>query len=474
MAENSDNPVRALPAVHVLLERPEAGELVAGFGRSMVVDAVRQSIAECREALLGGASAGSADPEALIRRAAEMLDGAGRPSLRRVINATGIILHTGLGRAAMPYTVRGRLGELTGYCNVQMDLETGGRIKREQCLRELVHDLTGAESALLVNNNAGATLLVLRALAQGREAVVSRGELIEIGGSFRLPDIMRESGAILREVGATNKTHPRDYEDAIGANTALLLKAHKSNYCIVGFTQEVDIAVIAEIGKRHAVPVVDDLGCGALVDLERFGLRHEMTMRESLEAGADIVLSSTDKLIGGPQGGLIVGRAELLDKMRSHPLYRALRVGKMTLAALEATLRVFRAPERLPQDHPCYAMMAKSPTDLRERAECLCGLISSRCPGWEVTVIEHTSYLGGGSLPGTGMESFAARIVSPAMPAGELAAAFRTAEPPVISRVKDESVILDARTILPEEMGEVAEVAGNVAARARGTEARVR
>jgi L-seryl-tRNA(Ser) seleniumtransferase len=458
MKDKAKKTARDLPSVSALLEMPVATDMVVQHGRTAVVEAVRKVLADLRSEIVSGGSIETAacEASAILRKVDMAMQYAGRARLRRVVNASGIILHTGLGRAVMPYTVKETLpGLMTGCCNVQMDLKTGQRMRREDCVIDMVRELTGAEEALVVNNNAGATLLVLRALAEKKEVVVSRGEMIEIGGSFRLPDIMSESGAVLKEVGATNKTHARDYENAIGPQTGLLLKAHKSNYGIVGFTSEVGIGEIAEIGRRHGIPVVDDIGCGALVDLAQYGLEHEMTMRESLEAGADIVLSSTDKLIGGPQGGLIIGRKDLLDRVRSHPLYRALRVCKMTLAALEATLRVFREPEFLVERHPLYGMIGGSLADLETRAKDVARRISESRSDWIVAVTETSSKLGGGAAPLSEIPSFAVSINSSAQSASEIALEFRTAEPPVIARVKEDTVLLDMRTVSKEEVDDV-------------------
>jgi L-seryl-tRNA(Ser) seleniumtransferase len=304
---------------------------------------------------------------------------------------------------------------------------------------------------------------VLRALASGREAIVSRGELIEIGGSFRLPDIMAESGAILREVGTTNKTHLRDYQRAIGPATALLLKVHKSNYDIVGFTREVTIGELATLGQGAGVPVVDDLGCGAMVALETYGLGHEMTLRESLAAGADLVLSSTDKLIGGPQGGLIVGRRALIDRLRAHPLYRALRVCKLTYAALDATLRLFQSPELLTQTHPLYAMLARTPEELAAQARALAAALAARLPAWTIDVVAHEAFLGGGSLPGQRLPSQAVRIQAPGLPAAALARRLREAPRPVVARLHRDAVLLDMRTVVPDELAAVVATCGDAA-----------
>ena len=443
-----------LPAIHRILGTEAAQDATTRFGYDAVVSAVQTIVAETRALLLANrpVAPDALAPETIARQAAERLAADMRPTLRPAINATGILLHTGLGRAAMPEAARLAVASAAGACNLQMGLTDGARIHREHVIRQLVLDLTGAEDVLLVNNNAAATMLVLRALAVGREVVVSRGELIEIGGSFRLPDIMEESGARLREVGTTNKTHLRDYEQAISPDTAMLLKVHKSNYDIIGFTKEVGIADLAATGHARGVPVLDDLGCGALVGLEAYGLPHEMTMGESLAAGADLVLASTDKLIGGPQGGLIVGRRDLIERIRNHPLYRALRVCKLTLAALEATLRLFRNPARLAETHPLYAMLAKTPPALERQAGALAqslrGIIDA-----PVAVVAHDAYLGGGSLPGQAIPSFAVRIQPRDGQAAVLARGLREAVLPVVSRVHHDAVYLDMRTLAPDECG---------------------
>ncbi len=448
---------RDLPAVEAVLTLPEAAELIAAHGRDPALASIRAVLDELRAAILKGVSPapGGCAAAAILERAAGDLERARRPRLDRAVNATGIILHTGLGRAPLPAAARAALDRVTGYCNLQHNLQTGRRDRREECVRELVRELTGAEDALVVNNNAGATFLLLAALAAGREVVVSRGELIEIGGSFRLPEIMQASGAVLREIGTTNKTHLKDYENAVGPRTALLLKAHKSNYKIVGFSKEVGIAEIARVGKRQRVPAADDLGCGALIGLERFGLDHEMTVRESLAAGAALALFSTDKLIGGPQGGMIAGRAKLIEKIRAHPLYRVLRVGKLTLATLEATLRLFKAPDLLARTHPLYALIAKTPAEMQAQAEELKAALALQRPDWELAVSEEISYLGGGSLPEAGMPSFAVRIRAPDLRADQLARQFRLAAVPVIARVAEGRVVLDLRAVLPGDVPDI-------------------
>ncbi|MBM4142486.1 MAG: L-seryl-tRNA(Sec) selenium transferase [Lentisphaerae bacterium] len=457
MSNDKNRLLRRLPGVDAMLERAAAAPLAGRFGRRPLTDALREALDALRARIMAGAGPADAEfePDAVIEAAARRLAEAEQPRLRRAVNATGILLHTGLGRAPMPPAAREALARVAGPCNVQLALDTGARIRREETIRDVVREVTGAEDCLLVNNNAGATLLALAALCRGREAVVSRGELIEIGGSFRLPDVMEQSGAIMREVGTTNKTHVRDYEAAVGPNTGLLMKVHRSNFSIVGFAKELGIAEIAAVGKRHGVLVADDLGCGALIGLERYGLPHETTMRESLEAGADIVLASTDKLIGGPQGGLIAGRAEVIARVRSHPLYRALRVCKLTLGAVEATMRLFRAPDLLPARHPLYAMIARTADEVARQAGEVAAAVRARRPGWSVQARADEARLGGGSLPDSTLPSSVVAITAPDRPAENLAAAFRAAAVPVVPRVHEDAVLADMRTVLPEEVADV-------------------
>jgi L-seryl-tRNA(Ser) seleniumtransferase len=453
--KSSKDRLKSLPAVDALLAVPGIVPLIEEHGRQVVVAAVRRVLERFRDEFLSGGDEKAPSAKSVIAQAAAALRAEFRPRLRRAVNATGVILHTGLGRAVMPGAAGEALSTMTGCCNVQMDLLTGERIRREECVRDLARDLTGAEDVVLVNNNAGATMLILKALAEGKETIVSRGELIEIGGSFRLPEIMRVSGAVLREVGSTNKTHLRDYERAIGPDTGLILKVHKSNYQIVGFSGEVGIADIAKVGKKHGIPVVDDLGCGALVDLEQFGMKHEMTARESLAAGADVALFSTDKLIGGPQGGMIVGRSDLLARIRKNPVYRALRVCKMTLAALEATLRLFKSPELLSRTHPVYMMIAKRAEEMEQQARKVSDGIAAIQPDWDVCVVEDASFLGGGSLPGSKLPSCAVRVRSKSRSAEQISGQFRSAPVPVVPRIREDCVLLDMRTVFPSEVDDV-------------------
>src|SRR5262245_16071710 len=335
----TDNPFRRLPAVNDVLAAAALRELAGRHAHEHVVAAVREELNELRRRLSAGEVA-VPDAAAVAERAAARLGQAFRPKLVGVINATGIVLHTNLGRAPVAEEAAKAAQEAaSGYLNLELDLGSGQRSSRQDAIREWVCRLTGAESATAVNNNAAATVIVLRALAMGKEVVISRGQLIEIGGSFRIPDIMAVSGAILREVGTTNITRLADYERAIGPNTGALLQVHSSNYRISGFTKSVPLEDLAALGKKHGLPVIDDIGSGALVDFARFGFRDEPVARASIAAGADLVLFSGDKLLGGPQAGIIAGRKEWVQKIEKDPLMRAFRLDKMTLAALEATLR---------------------------------------------------------------------------------------------------------------------------------------
>lgn len=448
--------IRRLPSVSRVLETGEAKQLVERYGHSEVVAVIQTVIDRSRGQLLAGKEEGViVSMESVLREVEEGLARQEAPILKPAINATGVLLHTGLGRAMMPEVARQAVASVAGCCNLQMDLADGARLHREHVIKELICGLTGAEDVLLVNNNAAATLLALRALANGKEVVVSRGELIEIGGAFRLPDIMAESGCVMKEVGTTNKTHLRDYERAITAETALLLKVHKSNYDIVGFTHEVGIGELVTCAHARGLLALDDLGCGAMIGLEQFGLAHEMTLAESLATGADVVLSSTDKLIGGPQGGLILGKASVIERIRKHPLYRAMRVCKLTLAALEATLRLFKNPAKLTQVHPLYFMLARAPDELGRQAEVLAQRLRSLLRGVGVSVVPHEAFLGGGSLPGQTLPSYAVRI--DAEEAAEFARRLREAKVPVVSRVHDGAVYLDMRTLFPSECDTVVE-----------------
>jgi L-seryl-tRNA(Ser) seleniumtransferase len=414
-----------------LRDLPSVDELARGSDDPLAVDAARTVIARAREEIRAGA-----DPGDLEQRLADEVAAARRPQLRRVVNATGIIAHTNLGRAPLAAEALARVMEAArGYSNLEYDLARGSRGSRQDHVAPLLGRLTGGEAALVVNNNAAAVMLVLAALAEGREVLVSRGELIEIGDGFRIPDVLARSGARLREVGTTNRTRAADYERACGSETALLLRVHQSNFRLVGFTERPTLAELSQVARSHKVPLVDDLGSGALA-----GLGDEPTARESLTAGADLVCFSGDKLLGGPQAGIVVGRAELVERLRRHPLQRALRADKLTVAALEGTLALhLEAPERI----PVLRMLREDVTAVRERAERLAELVGG-------AVEETVARAGGGALPLAELPSYACAVEE------ELATKLRTGEPPVVALVRDGRTLLDCRAIADDEVEPVA------------------
>jgi L-seryl-tRNA(Ser) seleniumtransferase len=453
--------LRRLPSVSELLTGERVSAWLAQHPQSMVTDCLRVAVDHLRDQILGDSAghcgAQHVNADAILDRANLELSKRNQLRLRGAVNATGIILHTGLGRAVLPScVVDGMVEELKGYTTLAVDRETGERINRDQMVEALLCELTGAEAATVVNNNAAATMLVLAALAVDHEVIVSRGELIEIGGAFRLPDVMAQSRAQMVEVGSTNRTHLRDYENAITERTALLFRAHPSNYRIVGFTSAVPIAALAELAHARGIAAVDDLGAGALVGLERFGLPHEPTMAESITAGADVVLASTDKLIGAAQGGVIVGRRDLIARIRKHPLARAVRADKTCLMALERTLPLFRDPDRLERDHPTYHMLATPMSTLSRRADDLAAALKTAAPDADIAVDDGFGYLGSGSLPTEAMPTKVVRLRTRAVKASRLARALRLDDACVFTRLADDAVVMDTRTITDAQVGVIA------------------
>ena len=428
----STNPLRELPSVDELLGREELAALAESHGRPQVLAAARAALERAREDVRAGFPAGD-----LVMRTTAELEGRLAPRLRRVVNATGIVVHTNLGRAPLAESALARVQEVgAAYSNLEYDVAAGARGSRQDHVAAVLRELTGAEAALVVNNNAAAVLLALAALGEGREVIVSRGELIEIGDGFRIPDVLARSGATLVEVGTTNRTRLADYERAIGERTAALLRVHQSNFRIVGFTEHPSVRDLARLADRHELPLVDDLGSGALVET-----LDEPTARASIEAGAHVVTFSGDKLLGGPQAGLAVGRADLIERMRRHPLQRALRADKLTLAALEGTLAVYRAGSR---ELPVLRMLDEPPETVRARAERLAGLTGG-------SVEQTVARSGGGALPLAEIESYACALEL------ELAEALRLGEPAVVGIVRDDRLLLDCRTLTDAEVDEVAE-----------------
>ena len=442
--QHADNPFRNLPQVQRLLELPAANSLCAEFGRAAVVAALRETLDGLREQMSAGLMSNVPDAHTVLARSSEKLADKRRRGLRRTINATGIVLHTNLGRAPLAPEAIAAVEEVaTGYCNVEFDLDTGKRGSRTQAIEPLLRELTTAEAALAVNNGAAAILLALSALANGCEVIVSRGELVEIGGSFRVPDVIRQGGARLVEVGSTNKTRLGDYRAAIGPRTRVLLKVHQSNFRTIGFTAETSIAELAGLAREHGLIVVADLGSGLLSAAPG---TTEPTLSEALSFGADLVTCSGDKLLGGPQAGLIVGKKAAVDPLRHHPLLRAVRLDKMSLAALEATLMLHRdMPERVPVRH----MLDQSEQVLQQRAERLQTMLGHG------TVERTDAFAGGGSLP---EERIASRALALDLQivAEDAATRLRSGDPPVIGRIKDGRLLLDMLTVSDRELPQLA------------------
>jgi L-seryl-tRNA(Ser) seleniumtransferase len=440
----------ALPAVDLVLRSDETGALITRYGRQLVVDAVRTALAQRRR------SGAAASVASVIEESAASLARDMEPSQRRVFNLTGTVLHTNLGRAPLPEeAIAAAVEAMRDPTTLEYELETGKRGERDDHVAGWLTRLTGAEAALTVNNNAGALVLALNTLAEGRETIVSRGELIEIGGSFRLPDIMARAGTRLREVGTTNRTHLADYAAAIGPQTGLILKAHTSNYAVQGFTAAVPGAKLAALARGHAIPFVEDLGSGSLVDFERWGLPHEPTVAEALEQGADLVTFSGDKLLGGPQAGLVVGHAELVKSLARNPLKRALRLDKIRLAALEAVLRLYADPDRLAERLPAMRLLARPAGEIRAVGERLLPAVERAFRDIaEAGLVETRSQIGSGALPVSLLPSAALTLRPLAQRSGAavegLARALRSLPIPIIGRIEAGRVLLDLRCLEDE------------------------
>ena len=454
--DNNRQILSALPGVDEVLGWEEVGPLLVQYPRPLVVEAIRSALDALRQQIL--AAGGEEDmpepdkfPRAIVAGMKKYLLKAATPSLRPVINATGVVLHTNLGRAVFSAAARARLIDLgRGYCNLELDLETGERGSRYSHVEELLTRITGAEAALVVNNNAAAVLLALNTLASGREVLVSRGQLVEIGGSFRIPEVMEWSGCCLVEVGATNKTYWRDYERAIGPQSALLLKVHTSNYSIMGFTATVTGAQLAELGGKYGLPVMEDLGSGVLLDLTPYGLPAEPTVQEGVAAGIDVITFSGDKLLGGPQAGIILGKKCYIENMKRNPLNRALRIDKLTLGTLEATLRLYLNPGEVLGQVPVLQMLTVSADILEGRAQTLAHKIKET-----VTIDRDHSQVGGGAMPTAQLPGPVVTLQSPSLSAASLVARLRQGNPALLARVAEEKVLLDVRTILEGEEEEV-------------------
>jgi L-seryl-tRNA(Ser) seleniumtransferase len=453
--------LQQIPSITELLKSTQAREWLKSEPSSLVAECLRQAVELVRQQVLDQSRLTDHDPslasEAILMHAQTLLHQATTPHVRQAINATGIILHTGLGRAVFSSAVVDSIiSELKGYCTLAVNVETGERAERDELVEGLLTELTGAEAATVVNNNAAATMLVLAALAAHKEVIVSRGQLIEIGGSFRLPEVMAQSQARLVEVGATNRAHLKDYRNAITPETAAIMRVHPSNFRVVGFTSEVGLRDLSELARSRNLVLIDDLGAGALVGLEPFGLPHEPTVRESLEAGADVVLFSGDKLIGASQAGVIVGRKDLIRRLRSHPLMRAVRPDKTCLMVLERTLQLFRNPGRLRFENPTYRMLSTSRETLQARARALLAELANVTPKVTASAGDSVAYLGSGSLPTEAIPSVMVSVTVEGLSAEDLARRLRTDEACVFGRIEDDTVRLDMRTITDEQTAAIA------------------
>ena len=437
--------LRKIPKVDELLKQPVLADVIAQYGINPVTEAVRAKLDTLRQAILSHQADTMPETEELCQQISCRVQQDALPSFRKVINGTGILLHTNLGRSCLSEAAARAVYEASkSYSNLEYDLATGKRGSRYSHVEDILCRLTGAESALVVNNNAAAVLLVLSALTQGGQVPVSRGELVEIGGSFRIPEIMEACGAQLKEVGATNKTHLRDYERAINENTKALMKVHTSNYRIVGFSETPSLSELVELGHAHNLPVIEDLGSGCLLNLNQFGIHDEPSVQDSIRAGVDVVSFSGDKLLGGPQAGIILGKKQYLDILKKHPLNRAMRVDKMTLAALEATLRSYETGNA--DEIPVIGMLSVSQENLKDKAEQLAALLAEA--GMEVEIVPTEGRVGGGSVPNHSLPSYAVAFTGNV---NALEEQLRTGLQPIIGRIHEGKYLLDVRTLFAED-----------------------
>jgi L-seryl-tRNA(Ser) seleniumtransferase len=443
-----------IPKVDKVLDLPGVKEALAGNPRPLVLRAVRAALGALRQELLAGTGPLPLSEDLLVARFRTELAALSSSRLKRVVNGTGVVIHTNLGRSPLPEAVRQTLNEIAfGYSNLEFDLEKGERGSRYSHVEELLCELTGAEAALVVNNNAAAVLLALASLAAGQEVIVSRGELVEIGGSFRIPEVMRQSGAILREVGSTNRTHPRDYRGGVTPASALFLKVHASNFAVVGFTAEVTAAQLVAIGRECSLPVMADVGSGNFIDLTGLPGPSEPTVQEFVRAGVDVVTFSGDKLLGGPQAGIIVGKKVHVDPMKKHPLLRALRVDKLTIAALDGTLRLYRDERQALAEIPTLRMLTLSAAELTVRGKRLLRRFSRALPAAvSLSLVSGTSQVGGGALPLAELPTALIAVEAEGLSPHELERRLRNSPVPVIGRIYKGKFLLDLRTILDDDL----------------------
>jgi L-seryl-tRNA(Ser) seleniumtransferase len=445
--------------VDEILSRAEIADLLKVYPRTVVVEAVRKGLGQLREELLHKKDLSEFEDtlfsfERLFPLFQKEIDLQVKPRLRRVINATGVVIHTNLGRSPLhPSALQHIIDISKTYSNLEYDLHLGERGNRYSHVEEILCRLSGAESALVVNNNAGAVLLALNTMAEGKEVIVSRGELVEIGGAFRIPDVMKRSGALLKEVGTTNRTHLSDYQETIGSQTALLLKVHTSNFRVMGFTSSVPVQDLVQLGKQYDIPVMEDLGSGCLLDLSQYGLEKEPTVPEVIGTGVDIVAFSGDKLMGGPQAGIILGKKSFLDLMKVNPLTRALRIDKLTLAALESTLLLYLDEKRALREIPTLQMLSLDTNKLKRRGRRLLKRLAGKIEkGTELTLKEDVSQVGGGSLPLQELPTIVVTIKPAGFSVNGLEENLRKGDPPIISRISKDELILDMRTVFDEEI----------------------
>jgi L-seryl-tRNA(Ser) seleniumtransferase len=452
MTQSNQQILRNLPSVDTLLNNSDLQSYAEELGRTVVVNSVRRVIDDVRELILAGTLSKPDEDtirQKIIADVKQCLTTVAQPHYRKVVNATGIILHTALGRAVLPAQALHQIqDELSGYSLLQTDTETGKRSKRDGYIEQLLQQLTGAEAATVVNNNAAATSIVLNTVAAGKEVVVSRGQLVEIGGAFRLPDVMAFSGAKLVEVGTTNKTHPRDYVNAITENTAAILRVHPSNYKIQGFSSEVSLDELVEIAHKHELVMIDDVGAGALIDFSQFGFEPEPILSESVAKGADIITSSADKLIGASQGGIILGRAKLIDAVRKNQFARIVRVGKLTLAALEATLKLFLDESVALREVPTLKMLRRDASEITKQAEHIVHELNKSVSGATITTVSGFSQMGSGSLPAQNLATTLVSLRPQQFSAESLAYCLRQYKTPIFTRIQNDQVLIDPRTLL--------------------------
>ena len=457
LSEIQQKQLRLLPGVDKLLDHAGRDSFFNDIPKTLVVNAIRQNLDSLRNLILTAdqnIENKSLSESCIMESVKQVVDKVMQPNLKRVVNATGIVVHTNLGRSLLPDEVIANLGTIAGrYSNLEYDLAAGKRGSRYSSVEDLLCEICGAEAGLVVNNNAAAVLLCLETVARNREVIVSRGELVEIGGSFRVPDVMAKSGGILKEVGTTNRTHIRDYENAINENTALLLKVHRSNYSVIGFTAEVSLKELVDLGQRHAKPVMEDLGSGTFIDFSKYGLVKEPTVHESVAAGADIVTFSGDKLLGGPQAGIIVGKKAILDSIKQNPLARALRIDKMTLAALETILRLYRDERKAIRLIPTLHMLTMDHDAIVRKAVTLAKILQPiDKKRLKIDLIDLSSKAGGGSLPLLDLPSKGLRIAVEGLSANRLEKNMRNNAPPIIGRIEDDGFVIDPRTLLDDDV----------------------